>query len=252
VEIFKDRNFVIGLGFMFITGILLLASAALMAPFLTGIMGYPIVDAGWLLGARGIGMAIAMLFAGRIMGITGPRLMLFAGLALSASSLYLSIDFTPDTAPRTIAWVSAVQGVGLAFLFVPLNTVALSTLPAAFRTEGTATWTLIRNLGSSIGVSIVIANLTNKTTLMRARLVENVTDFNPGLTDPLAAPLNPATEQGRALLENVVNQQAAIIAYANDFKLMMLLCLLAVPFVFLIKTPPALMARAKPPPVDAH
>ena len=252
IEIFKDRNFVIGLGFMFVTGILLLASAALMAPFLTGVMGYPIIEAGWLLGTRGIGMAIAMLFAGKIMGVTGPRAMLFAGLMLSAGSLYLSIDFSPDTSPRTIAWVSAVQGVGLAFLFVPLNTVALSTLPAAFRTEGTAMWTLIRNLGSSIGVSIVIANLTNKTTLMRARLVESVTDFNSGLTDPLAAPLNPATEQGRALLENLVNQQAAIIAYANDFKLMMVLCLLALPFVFLIKTPAILMPGAKPAPVDAH
>lgn len=251
VEIFKDRNFVIGLGFMFITGILLLASAALMAPFLTGVMGYPIVDAGWLLGSRGIGMAIAMLFAGRIMTATGPRLMLFAGLALSAGSLYLSIDFSPDTSARTIAMISMVQGVGLAFLFVPLNTVALSTLPAAFRTEGTATWTLIRNLGSSIGVSIVIANLVNKTAVMRARLTESVTDFNQGLADPLAAPLNPATEQGRALLENLVNQQAAIIAYANDFKLMMILCLLAVPFVFFIRTPAALMGGPKPPP-EAH
>ena len=252
IEIFKDRNFVIGLGFMFITGILLLASAALMAPFLTSVMGYPIIDAGWLLGSRGIGMAIAMLFAGRIMGVTGPRSMLFAGLALSAGSLYLSIDFSPDTSARTIMVISMVQGVGLAFLFVPLNTVALSTIPAAFRTEGTAMWTLIRNLGSSIGVSIVIANLVNKTSVMRARLVESITDFNQGLADPLAAPLNPATDQGRALLENIVNQQAAIIAYANDFKLMMILCLLAVPFVFFIRTPAALMPGAKPPPSDMH
>lgn len=252
IEIFRDRNFVIGLCFMFVTGILLLASAALMAPFLQGVMGYPIVDAGWLLGTRGIGMAIAMLFAGRIMTTIGPRTMLFLGLALSAGSLYLSIDFSPDTMPRTIAWVSMVQGVGLAFLFVPLNTVALSTLPTAFRTEGTATWTLIRNLGSSIGVSIVIANLTNKTTLLRARLVESVTDFNQGLQDPLAAQLNPATDTGRALLENMVNQQAAIMAYANDFKLMMVLCLLAIPFVFLIKPPANLFGTKPPPPSDAH
>lgn len=253
VEIFRDKNFVIGLCFMFVTGILLLASAALMAPFLQNVMGYPIVEAGWLLGTRGIGMAIAMLLGGRVMAMIGPRPMLLIGLLASAASLYFSIDFTPDTRASTIIWISMVQGAGLGFMFVPLNTVALSTLPPTLRTEGTAMWTLIRNLGSSIGVSIVIANLTNKTTLLRARLVENVTDFNQGLSDPLAAPLNPATETGRALLEGIVHQQATIIAYANDFKLMMVMCLLSIPFVFLIKTPPNLIpGRAAPAAADAH
>lgn len=252
IEIFRDKNFVIGLGFMFVTGILLLASAALMAPLLQSVMGYPIVEAGWLLGTRGIGMAIAMLFGGRVMMTIGPRPMLLLGLLASAFSLYLSIDFTPDTRPSTIVWVSMVQGAGLGFLFVPLNTVALSTLPPALRTEGTAMWTLIRNLGSSIGVSIVIANLTKKTTLLRARLVENVTDFNMGLSDPLAAALNPATETGRALLEQLVQRQATILAYANDFKLMMVLCLLTIPFVFLIKTPPNLIPGRSQAAADAH
>ena len=249
-EIFRDRNFVIGLCFMFLCGVLLLASAALMAPYLTSVMGYPIIDAGWLLATRGIGMAGAMLVAGRILGYVGPRPMLLAGLALSAFSLYDSTFFSPETSMQTIIWNNAVQGVGLAFLFVPLNTVALSTLPTAFRTEGTSTWTLIRNLGSSIGVSVVIATLTNKTILMRARLVESVTDFNPGLSDPLAAPLDPSTETGRALLENMVNQQAAIMAYANDFKLIMWLCLLTIPLVYFIRTPPGLMRSTTP--VDAH
>ena len=207
VEIFRDRNFVVGLVFMFVCGILLLASMALMAPFLQGVMGYPIVDAGWLLGTRGIGMMMAMLVAGRLLGQIGPRLLLFLGLTLSTISLYFTIDFTPDTSMHTIIWTSMVQGAGLGFMFVPLNTVALATLPPAFRTEGTAMWTLIRNLGSSIGVSIVVANLTNKTAVIRARLVESVTDFNQGLADPLAAPLDPSTETGRALLDNLVNQQ---------------------------------------------
>lgn len=247
IEIFRDRNFVVGLGFMFVCGVLLLASAALMAPFLTGVMGYPIIDAGWLLGTRGVGMACAMLCAGRLLGVIGPRTMLVIGLGLSAISLYESMSFSPDTSVRTIIWVSMVQGVGLAFLFVPLNTVALATLPQAFRTEGTAMWTLIRNLGSSIGVSVVIATLTNKMALMRARLVENVTDFNPGLADPLAAPLDPSTPTGRALLESLVDQQAAILAYANDFKLIMMMCLLAIPFVFLIRTPAGMFGRPAAP-----
>ena len=97
-------------------------------------------------------------------------------------------------------------------------------------------WTLIRNTGSSIGVAVVIANLTSKSTLMHARLMESVTPFNQALSDPAAAMLDPSTEVGRALLENLVAQQAAIIAYANDFKLMLWMTLLAFPLVLLIRT----------------
>ena len=129
-----------------------------------------------------------------------------------------------------------LQGAGLAFLFVPLNTIGLATLPASLRTEGTAMWTLIRNLGKFDWVSVVVANLSNKTILMHARLAESVTPFNQALADPAAGLLDPATETGRALLEEVMTQQAAIIAYANDFKLMLLMTLLAFPAILLIKS----------------
>ena len=136
---------------------------------------------------------------------------------------------------RTIVWVSLLQGFGLGFLFVPLNTVALSSVRPQLLTQATAMWTLIRNLGSSIGVSIVIANLTNKTILMHARLAESITPFNQALADPAAAMLDPKTEMGRALLEQVMTQQAAIIAYANDFKLMMVMTIVAFPLIVLIR-----------------
>ena len=229
IEIFRDRNFIIGLIFMFMCGVLLVASMALMAPFLQGVMGYPIIDAGLLLASRGIGMAFAMLTAGRLMTRVDPRLMLAFGLTCCTVSLYYSIGFAPDTAVRTIVWVSLLQGFGLGFLFVPLNTVALSSVRPQLLTQATAMWTLIRNLGSSIGVSIVIANLTNKTILMHARLAESITPFNQALADPAAAMLDPRTETGRALLEQIMTQQATIIAYANDFKLMMIMTMVAFP-----------------------
>lgn len=235
IEIFRNRNFVIGLMFMFVCGVMLVASMALMAPFLQGVMGFPIIDAGLLLGTRGIGMMVAMLAAGRLMVRMDARLMLAFGLACCTVSLYYTIDFSPDTAIGTIVWTSMLQGFGLGFMFVPLNTVALSSISAALRTQGTAMWTLIRNLGSSIGVSIVIANLTNKTITMHARLAESVTPFNQALADPAAAMLDPSTDTGRALLEQVISQQAAIIAYANDFKLMMVMTLLAFPMILLIR-----------------
>jgi DHA2 family multidrug resistance protein len=235
-DIFRDRNFILGLVFMFVTGVILVASMALMAPMLQGLMGYPIIDAGMLLATRGGGMAISMLFAGRIMALVDARAILAFGLACCVVSLHFSTDFTPDTATRTIVWVSMLQGLGLGFMFVPLNTIALSTVPVALRTQGTAMWTLIRNLGSSVGVSVVIANLTNKTILMRAHLAESVTPFNQALANPAAAMLDPATETGRALLENLITQQAAIIAYANDFRLMMVAALLVMPLALFFRT----------------
>jgi DHA2 family multidrug resistance protein len=252
VEIFANRNFVIGLLFMFVCGVLLVASMALMAPFLQNVLGYPIIDAGLLLGTRGIGMMIAMLVAGRLAPKLDPRLVLLAGLLLCTVSLYYTIDFGPDTSVFTIVWVSVVQGLGLGCMFVPLNVLALSTLTSALRTEGTAIWTLIRNLGSSIGVSVVIANLTNTTTTMHARLMENVTPFNQALADPAAAMLDLSTDTGRALMEQLVTQQATIIAYANDFKLMMVMTLFAYPLILLIRTQQAAPALEASAPASAH
>jgi MFS transporter, DHA2 family, multidrug resistance protein len=234
-EIFRDRNFVIGLCFMFLCGVLLLGTAALMAPFLQNLAGYPVLDAGMLLGMRGVGTMVAMMLVGRLVARHDLRLLIGVGLAGCVLSLYQSMDFSLDTTALTIAWVGALQGAGLGFLFVPLNTMAFATLPAASRTEGTAMWTLIRNLGSSIGVSVVIANLSNKTILMHARLMEAVTPFNQALSDPAAALLNPSTETGRALLDDLITQQAGIIAYANDFKLLMMLTIIAFPLLLLIR-----------------
>src|SRR5262249_48933733 len=153
-------------------------TAALMAPFLQSLAGYPVLDAGVLLGTRGVGMMLAMMLVGRLVARCDARLLIAVGLGCCALALHQSIAFSLDTTAWTIGWVSALQGAGLGFLFVPLNTMAFATLPTALRTEGTAMWTLIRNIGSSIGVSILIANLTNKTILMHARLMEDVTPFN--------------------------------------------------------------------------
>jgi DHA2 family multidrug resistance protein len=245
IDIFRDRNFIVGLTFMFVTGILLVASMALMAPLLQGVMGYPILDVGLLLGTRGLGMAMTMLVAGPLMSRIDGRILLASGLMCCVVSLYYSIDFTPDTPTRTIAWVGILQGAGLGFMFVPLNTISLAAIPPALRTQGTAMWTLIRNLGSSIGVSVVIANLSNKTITMHARLAESVTPFNQALADPAAAMLDPSTDTGRALLENLITQQATIIAYANDFKLMMVVTLLASPLILLLRTKPSDFAQSR-------
>lgn len=236
IHIFKDTNFTVGVIFMFIIGIILLASIALITPYIQNLMGYPVLSAGMLLGVRGIGTLVAMMLVGRLLKYIDGRLLVLLGLTLSTWSLYASIDLSPDSSANFIRVVSIVQGFGLGFVFVPLNTIAFATLPPELRTDGAALWSLIRSLGSSIGVSIVFAQLVNKTSLFHSQLAEHVTPFNPNLQMPdWRAILDPTTDAGRALLEQMVTRQATIMAFANDFKLMTGISLLAFPLLLLLR-----------------
>jgi DHA2 family multidrug resistance protein len=207
-----------------------------------------------LLAARGVGTLIAMLMVGRLMKIIDARYLVLAGMLLAAFTLSQMVDFSDQTSPRTIVVVSVVQGFGLGLVFVPLSTVAFATLPGHLRTDGTAILTLVRNLGSSIGISVMIAQLTSTTSGMHARLSESVTPFNDALAMPDAAMLNLGTDLGRAMMDRLLTQQATIIAYANDFKLLMYLTLATIPLVFVIgvaRARPAAGAAAEPP-APAH
>ncbi len=248
--IFRDRNFVTACLFSIAIGITLFATMALVTPFMQNMLGYPILTAGFLLGSRGVGTFFTMMIAGRLTARTEPRSIIFLGFGLIAATLYVMVGFNADTSQWTIVLTSMVQGVGLGCVFVPLNAVAFNTLPAHLRTDGTAILTLMRNIASSIGISVVIANLTRGTSVMHANLAEYVTPFNDALRMPdVARALDLATDTGRALADQLLTQQAALIAYANDFKLLMWLTIVACFLVPLIK--PIQRAAAAPAPADA-
>ena len=235
-ELFRDRNFVSGCLFMVLIGVTLFGTMALVTPFLQNVLNYPILSAGLLLASRGIGTLFAMMAVGRLLRIVQARYLVLTGLSITAVTLWVMTGFTDYTSSRTIAIFSVLQGVGLGLVFVPLSTVAFATLPGHLRTDGAAILTLVRNIGSSIGISMVIAQLTNTTIKMHAHLTEYVTPFSDPLQHPdVRSVLNIATDQGRALIDMLINQQAAIIAYGNDFKLLMLLTIGAIPLVFLIR-----------------
>src|SRR5690242_11420715 len=251
LELFKDRNFAAGCLFMVVIGVVLFGTMALVTPFMQNLLGYPIITAGMLLGSRGVGTMLTMMVAPQLMKRVEARYLILFGLILAAGTLYQMTGFTLDTSPRTIVTISVIQGVGLGLLFVPISSVAFSTLPNRLRTSGTAINTLVRNIGSSIGISMVIANLTSKTTYMHERIGEAVTPFNNALQFPdVSSILNTGTDAGRAMLDAIVTQQAAVIAYANDFKLLMVLCILAMPLVFAIGASRQLLGGG--PPKTAH
>jgi len=235
-ELFKDRNFVSGCLFMVVIGVTLFGTMALVTPFLQNVLNYPIMSAGMLLASRGLGTLAAMMVVGRLLRFIQARYLILTGLIITSVTLYKMTGFTDYTSSRTIAIISVIQGVGLGLVFVPLSTVAFATLPGHLRTDGAAILTLVRNIGSSVGISMVIAELTNTTVKMHAHLTEYITPFNDALKMPdVASILNMATDQGRAMLDAIITKQAAIIAYGNDFKLLMVLTIAAIPLVFLIR-----------------
>ncbi len=236
-EMFKDRNFVSGCVFMLVIGLVLFGTMALITPFMQTLLGYPIQTAGFLLGSRGVGTLLTMMAAPRLMRLVESRYLILCGLLLSGGTLYVMTGWSFDTTQYTIVTTSIVQGVGLGLLFVPITNVAFSTLPGNMRNGGAAMTTLLRNIGSSVGISMVIANLTSKTNEMHARITEYVTPFNDALQMPdVASALNMHSDMGRAILDAIVTQQAAMIAYINDYKLLMVLTLAMVPLVLIIGT----------------
>ncbi len=245
MRIFRDWNFSIALIFMFLIGIILLATMALVTPFIQNLLGYPVLSSGYLLGARGIGTFVAMFLVGRLSGKVDPRLLILTGLVLATLSLWQMVFWSLDVSGRSIAINSVMQGFGLGFVFVPLNTIAFASLPGELRTEGAALWTLIRNIGSSVGISVVIAQLTSMTTTYHSQIVERVTPFSDALHLPNAAAISGPGLPNLEMLEALVTQQAAAMAYSNDFLLMTLVSLSAFPLLALIRSPKAAPVAAR-------
>jgi len=236
-EMFKDRNFVSGVVFMLVIGVVLFGTMALVTPFMQNLLGYPIQTAGFLLGSRGVGTLLTMMAAPRLMKAIEPRYLILGGLLITAATLYEMSGWSLDITQNRIVVVSIAQGVGLGLLFVPVTSVAFLTLPGQMRNGATSITTLMRNIGSSIGISMMIAQLTSNTTIMHARLAEGITPFNGNLQmQDVASNLNLGTDTGKAVLDGMITQQAALIAYLNDFKLLMVLTLAMVPLVMLIGT----------------
>jgi DHA2 family multidrug resistance protein len=244
-KIFADRNFVTGLVFIFVIGVILLASLALLPPMLSNIFGYPTITTGLVMAPRGIGTMISMILVGRLVRLVDPRYLVVAGLVLTAYSLYVMTGFSPQMDSYLIIESGVVQGLGLGLVFVPLSTVAFATLDARFRTDATALFSLVRNIGSSIGISIVTVLLTRNTQINHEELISAISPFNPLLleTSPAAAGGDPAA---LSQLNGLVTQQALMISYVDDFKLMMIVTLCAMPLVLLLRKPRTQAAAGAP------
>ena len=176
-----DRNFSAALVLIFIVGIVLLATMALLPPMLQNLFGYPIITVGLVLAPRGFGTMASMMTVGRLVGKIDPRLLVAFGLSLTALSLYQMTYFSLDMDYWPLITSGVIQGFGLGFVFIPLTTVAFQTLDPRLRTEASSLFNLVRNLGSAIGISIMAALLTSNMQTNHADLAAQISLFNPNL-----------------------------------------------------------------------
>jgi DHA2 family multidrug resistance protein len=236
---FRDRNLSVGLLFIFMVGIMLFATMTLLPPFMQNLMGYPVLDVGNLMAPRGLGTMAAMMLVGRLITRVDPRWMIGLGLLLTALSLWEMTLFTLDVTGYDIIRTGIVQGLGLGLIFVPLSTLTFSTLEPRYRNEGTALFSLMRNVGSGIGISLVISYLAQRTQANHAAFIDFITPFNQALTQATEnGAFDLSSPAGLLALNVEVTRQAAVLAYLQDFRLMMFITLASLPLLLLLRKPP--------------
>jgi DHA2 family multidrug resistance protein len=236
-SMFADRNFATGLIFMAVTGVLLLAGLALLPPLLQTLYGYSVLQSGFLTAPRGVGTLISMLLAGRLVGKVDSRALVGIGVVLMGVSLYMMTGFAIDQPSRPVIMSGIVQGLGLGLIFVPLQSLAFETLAPKMRTTAAALLNLSRNVGGSIGISVVSTQLVRMTQVAHADLAQNITQqtiptANPEILQTIAPVAGPAA---LAAINAEVTRQALFIAYLDDFKLMMLVTFAVLPLLLLMR-----------------
>jgi DHA2 family multidrug resistance protein len=233
-RLLKDANFVTGLLFAFIVGLVLYATMALLPTLLQGLLGYPVVYTGMVMAPRGIGTMAAMLLVGRMLHFIDARAIMALGFTLTAIALYMMTGMTLDMNSHVIITSGIIQGLGIGFTFVPLSAVAFATLAPDLRNDGTPIFSLLRNIGSSVGISIVQAMLTSGTARAHAELAGDITPGNLAFQS-LPAMVNPANQAGQGIINSLVDRQAAMMAYLDDFRFMLALTVVSLPLLLLIR-----------------
>ena len=233
VRLFADRTYVIGVGIMALIFMVYLGALVLVPQLLQFEMNYPVLTAGIATSPRGLGMVGMFLIIGRLKGRINPRILIATGMLANGLSLYLMSHWSLDVGMSEIVWTGILQGIGMGLITLPVSTVAFSTLTDDLRTDGSALFNLMRNLGGAIGVAIVSSRIVELTQIHHGNLVQFLTPFRhiqmkmPGMSAGAAM---------QALNFNIT-RQAGMIAYINGFLLLEILSIAMLPLVFFLRTP---------------
>jgi MFS transporter, DHA2 family, multidrug resistance protein len=242
-DLIANRNLVTALGFMVLIGMMMFGIFALFPPMLQSLFGYSVLDTGILLAPRGLGILASMFIASRLAGKLDARIIVATGFILTAYSLWKMTQWSLDMDWHPFVITGLIQGLGMGFVFIPMNALAFATLGPNLRTDGSSLLYLLRNLGGSMGISVMTATLARNVQVSHEDLAGHVTAYSMSSLDPSSADrLGGAGEAALRILDGEITRQAAMIAYLDDFTLMMFAVIVCIPFVSLLrpaKTPPA-------------
>ncbi len=237
--LFADRNYVVALIFMGAIGVAVFATMALLPPMLQRLFGYSVMDTGWVLMPRGIGTIVSMQIAG-LLSRRGfdPRLLIFTGFALTTLSFFQMSGWSLGIDQSVIVITGFIQGLGMGLVFISLNTAAFATLRPDLRTEGSSLLILLRSLGASIGISVTTFFLARNLQTSHSDLAGHVTASSTAMIDfSTIDRFQQLSASALSALDMEINRQAAMIAYIDDFYLMMWVSALALPLVLLMRAP---------------
>ncbi len=244
-DLLKDTNCAVGTILMFLVAIPLFGTMVLLPTMLQDLLNYPVLTTGLVLVPRGLGTMASMFIVGRLIGRVDTRLVILAGLILTAVALWQMTGFSLVMGMGPVISTGLLQGFGLGLVFTPLSIVTFSTLPRQILTQGTAIFSLTRNIGSSVGIAIVEALLVENTQVVHSRLVEQLRPDNPLARMPhMAAPFSLTDPSGLAALNAEATRQAAMVAYIDDFMLMTMIVVVGLPLLLLLRRPSPATSRA--------
>jgi MFS transporter, DHA2 family, multidrug resistance protein len=237
-DLLKNTPFLAGTVLIFLIGITMNGTLALLPLMMQELMNYPVLTTGLAMASRGVGTMIGMFVVARLINRVDARLILTAGMVMIAVSMWQMTQFSLMMDEDGIVISGLIQGFGFGGTSVPLNIIALSNLPRHILTQGTAVRGLMRNLGGSVGIPILVAELVQNTQTVHSRLVEYLRPDNPLARAPfLDSHYSLTVQQGIAALNAEVTRQAAMVAYIDDFKLMMLISIASLPLILLLRPP---------------
>jgi len=249
LRVLKNTNFATGTAMMTLLGMVLYATITLQPLFLQNLMGYSALDSGLALSPRGIGAIMSMMIVGRLIGKVDSRILIGIGFVILAAISFHFAGINLDITRGHIAWPNVIMGLSLGLIFVPLTTTAMGGLPVEQMGNASGIFNLMRNIGGGVGISIVTTMISRGAQTHQTLLAGNMNQYNPRFQEyyqSLVAGLsqlgNPAQAKQQALtvLQGILSQQAALMAYLDNFRLLGMLCLLCIPGVFILR------ARKKP------
>lgn len=236
--IFRDRNYVFGIVLRILFGVFLFSSLVLVPPFLQNQGGYSMIDSGVVMAWRGAGAMFAAMFTGHLLKFIDPRKVILFGMVLSAYSMWEFSNFTQDIDLTSVVVINFVQGIALSCFIIPVNTVAFSSMAPEHRDVGTAFYSLLNNIGRSLGIALFASYLARNTQANHEILRAQITPFNDAVRHVgLPEVWNLDTLAGLQAVNVMVTAQAELIAYIIDFRLLAAIVVISMPAVFLLSNP---------------